>query len=149
MRNGKHTKNGNGRAVKSRREHLAPPPSETSRLPILKTYKIFIGGKFPRTESGRFYVLKNPRSQTPLANMCLCSRKDFREAVVAARAAQSSWAARAAFNRSQILYRIAEMLEGRTPQFIAEMIEQGYTESAARLETAASIDRLVYYAGWT
>ena len=149
MRNGKSTKNGNGRAVSSQPHRALAPESESSRLPVLKTYKIFIGGKFPRTESGRFYTLKNPHGQAPLANMCLCSRKDFREAVVAARAAQPSWAARAAYNRSQILYRIAEMLEGRAPQFVAEMIEQGYAESAARLETAAAIDRLVYYAGWT
>src|SRR5262245_699473 len=79
----------------------------SARLPVLKTYKIFIGGKFPRTESGRFYLLKNAKGE-PLANMCLSSRKDFREAVVAARAAQGAWAKRAAYNRSQILYRIAE-----------------------------------------
>src|SRR3954466_15017348 len=92
----------------------------SSRLPVLKTYKIYIGGKFPRTESGRYYLLKNAQGQ-PLANMCLCTRKDFRDAVVAARAAQSSWASKSAYNRSQILYRIAEMLEGRTAQFIEEL----------------------------
>src|SRR5215207_3365833 len=79
--------NGNG-AV----EHVAPE----KRLPVLKTYKIFIGGKFPRTESGRYYLLKGPKGD-PIANMCLCSRKDFRDAVSAARKAQSSWAARSAF----------------------------------------------------
>jgi acyl-CoA reductase-like NAD-dependent aldehyde dehydrogenase len=119
----------------------------SSRLPVLKTYKIFINGKFPRTESGRYYLLNNPAGR-PIANMCLSSRKDFREAVVAARAAQSSWAARSAYNRGQILYRIAEMLEGRSPQFMEEMIQQGHTRRAAQMEVAATIDRLVYYAGW-
>src|SRR3954470_7350997 len=87
--------------------------SDSARLPVLKTYKIYIGGKFPRTESGRYYILKSP-SGAPLANMCKCSRKDFRESVVAARAAQGKWAERSAYNRGQILYRIAEMLEGRS-----------------------------------
>ncbi len=82
------------------------------RLEILKTYKIYIGGKFPRTESGRYYMAENANKEV-LANVCLSSRKDFREAVVAARNAQGDWASRAAFNRGQILYRIAEMLEGR------------------------------------
>src|SRR5436309_5260060 len=82
------------------------------RLPVLKTYKIYIGGKFPRTESGRYYLLKNAKGAA-IANVCLCSRKDFRDAVVAARGAQSSWAGKSAYNRGQILYRIAEMLEGR------------------------------------
>src|SRR3954465_12317589 len=100
--------NGNGDVP-----HAAP---KGQRLKVLKTYKIYVGGKFPRTESGRYYVLKSPAGEA-LANMCLCSRKDFRDAVVAARAAQTSWGARAAFNRSQILYRIAEMLEGRAAQF--------------------------------
>src|SRR6185503_16864939 len=96
----------------------------TSRLPVLKTYKIYIGGKFPRTESGRCYLLKNS-SGDPIANMCLSSRKDFRDAVVAARAAQSGWAKRSAYNRAQILYRIAEMLEGRAAQFIDELTQLG------------------------
>src|ERR1700712_4177665 len=81
------------------------------RLEILKTYKIYIGGKFPRTESGRYYIAKNSKGEK-LANICLCSRKDFREAVVAAAGALRDWSSRAAFNRGQILYRIAEMLEG-------------------------------------
>jgi acyl-CoA reductase-like NAD-dependent aldehyde dehydrogenase len=150
MRNGRQQKNGrNGHttagAPRIRQEEAA---AEISRLPVLKTYKIYIGGKFPRTESGRFYLLKNPRTEQPLANMCLCSRKDFREAVVAARGAQSGWASRAAYNRSQIIYRIAEMLEGRAVQFIAEMVQMGIAETNAAAEVAASIDRLVYYAGW-
>src|SRR5438105_14114709 len=100
--------NGNGAT-----DHAEP---KSPRLPVLKTYKIYIGGKFPRTESGRYYLLKNPDGQ-PIANMCLCSRKDFRDAVVAARSAFSGWASRSAYNRGQILYRIAEMLEGRASQF--------------------------------
>jgi acyl-CoA reductase-like NAD-dependent aldehyde dehydrogenase len=118
-----------------------------SRLNVLKTYKIYIGGQFPRTESGRYYDLKNKKGQI-LANVCLSSRKDFRNAVVAARGAFSGWSGRSAFNRSQILYRIAEMLEGRKAQFIEELTLQGSTEKAAQLEIQQSIDRLVYYAGW-
>src|ERR1043165_1968418 len=91
--------------------------STEQRLPVLKTYKIYVGGKFPRTASGRYYLLKDSKGQ-PIANICDCSRKDFRDAVVAARSAQSGWAARSAYNRSQILYRIAEMLEGRSDQFV-------------------------------
>jgi len=120
----------------------------TSRLPVLKTYKIYIGGKFPRTESGRYYLLKDAKG-TALANICLSSRKDFREAVVAARAAQSSWAGKSAYNRGQILYRIAEMLEGRAAQFIDELTQTGSTAAAARAEVERSIDRLLYYAGWS
>src|SRR6478735_1456223 len=118
-----------------------------SHIEILKTYKIFIGGQFPRTESGRYYPL-NDKKGNLIANMCLSSRKDFRNAVVAARGAQGGWAARAAFNRGQILYRIAEVLEGRKAQFIAELLQQGSTSKAAEEETNAAIDRLVYYAGW-
>lgn len=118
-----------------------------SRLNVLKTYKIFIGGQFPRTESGRYYALKNKNSET-LANMCLSSRKDFRNAVVSARAAFGNWSGKTAFNRSQILYRIAEMLEGRKAQFIDEMISQGYTAAKAKQEVEISIDRMIYFAGW-
>lgn len=119
-----------------------------SRLDINKTYKLYIGGKFPRTESGRFYTINNKKGNL-IANMCLASRKDFRNAVVIARKAQSSWASASALNKGQILYRIAEMLEGRKEQFIAELILQGETKSNAQKEVEASIDRLVYYAGWS
>lgn len=118
-----------------------------SRLEVLKTYKIFIGGAFPRTESARYYSPVNKKGE-PLANVCLSSRKDFRNAVVAARKAQGSWAERAAFNRGQILYRIAEMLEGRKQQFVEELILQGSTKVAAEKEVELAIDRCVYYAGW-
>lgn len=117
------------------------------RLEVLKTYKIFIGGQFPRTESGRYYPLKNKAGEI-IANMCLSSRKDFRNAVVAARGAFAGWSSRTAFNRSQVLYRIAEMLEGRKTQFADELALQGYTPKAAGIEINTAIDRLVYYAGW-
>ncbi len=117
-----------------------------ARLAVLKTYKIYIGGKFPRTESGRYYQAKN--KDTALANMCLASRKDFRNAVVAARNAQGGWAHKTAYNRSQILYRIAEVLEGRKAQFEAELTLQGSTTKEASQEVNLSIDRLIYYAGW-
>src|SRR5258706_14887664 len=105
--------NGHTKAIAPRITGLQEP-GEATRLPVLKTYKIYIGGKFPRTESGRYYVLKNPKTGEALANICQSSRKDFRESVVAARNAQPGWANRSAYNRSQILYRIAEMLEGRS-----------------------------------
>lgn len=119
-----------------------------SRIEILKTYKIYIGGQFPRTESGRYYALSNKKNET-IANVCLASRKDFRNAVVAARAAFAAWSGRAAFNRGQILYRIAEMLEGRKAQFVEELVAQGETKVTAEKEVVQSIERLVYYAGWS
>jgi acyl-CoA reductase-like NAD-dependent aldehyde dehydrogenase len=118
-----------------------------TRLEILKTYKIYIGGQFPRTESGRYYAPKDKKGN-PIANICLSSRKDVRNAVVAARKAFGSWSERSAFNRGQILYRIAEMLEGRRAQFIDELIIQGLTKVNAEKEVDLSIDRIVYYAGW-
>jgi acyl-CoA reductase-like NAD-dependent aldehyde dehydrogenase len=118
-----------------------------TRLEILKTYKIYINGQFPRTESGRTYVATNAKGDM-LANVCLSSRKDFRDAVVAARGAFGGWSGRAAFNRGQILYRIAEMLEGRKAQFVEELIMQGSSTKAATAEVEQSIDRLIYYSGW-
>lgn len=118
-----------------------------ARIEIQKTYKIFIGGQFPRTESGRYYPLMDKKGNL-MANICLSSRKDFRNAEVAARGALGGWSGRAAFNRGQILYRIAEMLEGRKEQFVAELILQGSTSAAAKQEVELSIDRMVYYAGW-
>lgn len=118
-----------------------------SRLEILKTYKLYIGGQFPRTESGRYYTPLNDAGK-PLANICLSSRKDVRNAVVAARKAFGSWSERSAFNRGQIVYRIAEMLEGRREQFIHELKVQGLSFEKAEEEVNLSIDRIVYYAGW-
>ncbi len=117
------------------------------RLEVLKTYKIYIGGQFPRTESGRYYIPTNAAGKK-LANVCLSSRKDFRDAGVAARAAFGGWSSRAAFNRSQILYRMAEMLEGRKAQFIEELVQQDATKAKAEKEVNLAIDRLIYYAGW-
>lgn len=119
-----------------------------NRLDIQKTYKLYIGGKFPRTESGRYYPLKNNKGVL-LANLCLASRKDFRNAVVEARKAQGAWAKMSALNKGQVLYRIAEMLEGRREQFIGELILQGENSKNANAEVDSSIDRLVYYAGWS
>lgn len=114
---------------------------------ILKTYKIYIGGSFPRTESGRYYPLLNSKGET-LANVCLSSRKDVRNAVVAARKAWGGWSEKTAFNRGQILYRIAEIMDGRQAQFIDELQKQGLKKSEAEEEVQNSIDRIVYYAGW-
>jgi len=117
-----------------------------SRIEIVKTYKIYIGGKFPRTESGRYY--QPEANGKVLGNICLSSRKDFRNAVVAARSAPGGWSAKSAYNRSQILYRIAEILEGRKNQFIEELIRQGSKKPQAEKELDLSIDRLIYFAGW-
>lgn len=121
--------------------------TSAKRLEVLKTYKIYIGGQFPRTESGRYYIPTNAAGKK-LANVCLSSRKDFRDAVVAARTAFGGWSGRAAFNRSQILYRMAEMLEGRKAQFIYELVQQDSTKAKAEKEVNLAIDRLIYYAGW-
>ena len=121
--------------------------ASAERIPVAKTYKIYIGGKFPRTESGRYYALED-RKGNVIANVCRGSRKDFRNSMVAARAAQPGWAKASAYLRGQILYRIAEMLEGRREQFVAELILQGNTKRGAEREVDESIDRLIYYAGW-
>lgn len=117
-----------------------------ARLEVFKTYKIYIGGQFPRTESGRFYPVQ--LKDGTVTNICLSSRKDLRNAVVAARNAFEGWSNRAAFNRSQILYRIAEMLEGRKAQFVEELVAVGASRATATKEVEASIDRCVYFAGW-
>lgn len=117
------------------------------RLKVLKTYKVYIGGKFPRTESGRYYTPLNAKGEQ-LGNICLCSRKDVRNSIVAARKGLGGWSERAAFNRGQVLYRIAEMMEGRKEQFIEELQFQGISKAKAAKEVDLSIDRLIYYAGW-
>jgi acyl-CoA reductase-like NAD-dependent aldehyde dehydrogenase len=119
-----------------------------SRVPVTKTYKIYIGGQFPRTESGRFFALLNSKGET-VANLCRSSRKDFRNAVVAARSAFAGWSANSAYLRGQILYRIAEMLEGRAQQFVGELVLQGASKRKAEKEVELAIDRLIYYAGWS
>ncbi len=118
-----------------------------ARVAVLKTYKMYIGGQFPRTESGRYYPLTDKKGAT-LANICLGSRKDFRNAVEAARKAFGDWSGKTAYNRSQIIYRIAEMLEGRKAQFVEELVLQGLKPAAAAAEVDQAIDLVVYYAGW-
>jgi len=117
-------------------------------MTIKKTYKLFIGGKFPRTESGRVIEVRR-KDGALLANMSQASRKDFREAVVAARKASAGWAKATAYLRGQIIYRIAEILDGRGEQFVSELVSHGLREDKAREDLARSIDLLVYYAGWS
>lgn len=119
-----------------------------SHMTIPKTYKLFIGGKFPRSESGRSYSVNTPKGEF-IAHAAHASRKDARDAVVAARSAFGGWAKATAYNRGQVLYRIAEMLDGRTDQFVAELVRGGLTENAARAEVIAAVDSLVWHAGWT
>ncbi len=121
----------------------------SNRIDVKKTYKLFINGAFPRSESGRTYEIKSAKGVF-IANPCLASRKDLKDAVVAARAAQSGWNKASAYNKGQILYRIAEMLEGRRAQFVDEIIlVTGTTKSKAEKEVTDSVDRLVWYAGWS
>ena len=117
-------------------------------MTIKKTYKLFIGGKFPRTESGRVIDVRG-KDGALLANMSQASRKDFREAVVAARKASAGWAKATAYLRGQIIYRIAEILDGRGEQFVSELVSHGFREDKAREDLARAIDLLVYYAGWS
>jgi acyl-CoA reductase-like NAD-dependent aldehyde dehydrogenase len=117
------------------------------RLSVLKTYKLAIGGKFPRGESGRVLAARSADGRTHLGNFCEASRKDFREAVVAARKAQPAWAKASAYLRGQILYRAAEITEQRRSELIAELTRAG-SPGAAR-EVDLCVDRLVHYAGWS
>ncbi len=120
-----------------------------ARLDVRKTYKLYIGGKFPRSESERYYPVTDPKGAF-VANLARASRKDFRNAVVVARKAQEPWAARTAFNRGQILYRMAEMLESRAAVFSTLLADHaGYSAKDAKAEVHAAIDRLVWYAGWS
>lgn len=121
----------------------------SERLEVKKTYKLFIGGAFPRSESGRTYEIHSSDG-TFVANPCLASRKDLRDSVIAARTAQAGWANATAYNRGQILYRIAEMMEGRSDQFASEIsLLEGISLLAAETEVHAAIDRWVWYAGWS
>jgi len=136
-------------------QRASRPPATTGgaagqrdRIGVRKTYKLYIGGAFPRTESGRAYPVHGAKGEL-LANACRGTRKDIREAVRAARKAQPGWAARTAYNRSQILYRIAELMEGRRDQFVAEvMAAEGVGRARATRVVDAAIDRWVWYAGW-
>ena len=118
------------------------------KIPIAKTYKLFIDGAFPRSESGRTFSVNNSEGEL-IANVSQASRKDFREAVRAARSAQSPWASRTAYNRGQILYRVAEMLESRKPEFLELLKSIGVNNRVATREIEDSIQRLVWYAGWS
>jgi acyl-CoA reductase-like NAD-dependent aldehyde dehydrogenase len=119
-----------------------------SRLDVRKTYKLYIGGAFPRSESGRSYVVNDAKGKF-WANASHASRKDVRDAVKAARAAFGGWSGRTAYNRGQVVYRIAEVLEGRRDQFEAELrTAEGLSTAKARSYVDAAVDRLVWYAGW-
>jgi len=115
-------------------------------LDVRKTYKLYVNGAFARSESGRTYAVNDTRGRL-VANAVLGSRKDLRDAVVAARTAQDGWVKRSAYNRAQILYRVAEVMQGRRDQFVAEL-RHGTTAAAAGREVDATIDRWVWYAGW-
>ncbi len=119
-----------------------------SRIDVKKTYKLFIGGQFPRSESGRSYEIKDANGKF-IANPSQASRKDLRDAVSSAKSALVGWSGAAAFNRGQILYRIAEIMEGRRQQFVAEILAlEGGTSKAAQEQVDAAIDLWVWYAGW-
>ncbi|MBV7699116.1 aldehyde dehydrogenase [Streptomyces sp. TRM70350] len=123
--------------------------TEQQRLSVFKTYKLYVGGKFPRSESGRVYEVTDSKGNW-LANAPQASRKDARDAVVAARKAFGAWSGATAYNRGQILYRVAEMLEGRRDQFVREVADaEGLSKSKAGAVVDATIDRWVWYAGWT
>jgi len=120
----------------------------TARIEVRKTYKLYIGGAFPRSESARSYEVADTKGRF-LANAALASRKDARDAVVAARKAQPGWAGATAYNRAQVLYRVAEVMEGRRAQFVEEVSRaEGLTARRAENVVDASIDRWVWYAGW-
>lgn len=123
-------------------------PQRSDRVDVRKTSKLYIGGAFPRSESGRTYVVNDAKGNF-VANAAQASRKDARDAVVAARKAFGGWSGRTAYNRGQVIYRIAEVLEGRRDQFEAELISsEGISGAKARQYVDASVDRLVWYAGW-
>jgi acyl-CoA reductase-like NAD-dependent aldehyde dehydrogenase len=122
--------------------------SPTARVDVRKTYKLYIGGQFPRSESGHSSVVDDARGKF-VANAALASRKDARDAVQAARAAFGGWSGKTAYNRSQILYRVAEVMEDRRPQFVEALRQsEGLTPTQAGKALDTSIDRLVWYAGW-
>ncbi|SFB33543.1 Aldehyde dehydrogenase family protein [Amycolatopsis marina] len=122
---------------------------DSNRISVAKTYKLFIGGKFPRSESGRVYPVTDNKG-TFLANAAHASRKDVRDAVVAARKAFPGWSGATAYNRGQVLYRVAEVLEGRREQFAAEVAaSEGLPDRKAQSVVDTAIDRWVWYAGWT
>ncbi len=140
-------RNGSSRAVAAHAGASAAAGAP-ARVEVRKTYKLYIGGAFPRTESGRSYLVSGADG-APLANACRASRKDVRDAVRAARKAFDGWAAKTAMNRGQVLYRVAELMEGRREQFVVEVeAAEGIRPAAARAVVDRAIDRWVWYAGW-
>ncbi len=129
-------------------EYAVPGAAQPARLGVRKTYKLFIGGAFPRSESGRSYPVTGADGAL-LAHAARASRKDARDAVAAARAAAGKWSGATAYNRGQVLYRVAELLEGRAAQFACDSVNaEGLSAAAAQQQVAAAIDRWVWYAGW-
>jgi len=145
--NGRPSSNGRSTRAVARRgtRAIAAAPA---RVEVRKTYKLYIGGAFPRSESGRSYVVA-AADGTPLANAVRASRKDLRDSVRAARGAFQGWADRTAMNRGQVLYRVAELMEGRRDQFVGEVAQaEGLRDDRAREVVNRAIDRWVWYAGW-
>lgn len=135
-------------AARRTRGAVTAPASSAARLAVRKTYKLYVAGEFPRSESGRSYLV-SAADGTPLANAVRASRKDLRDAVRVARKAFPGWADRTAMNRGQILYRVAELMEGRRDQFEAEVAQaEGLRADRARAVVERAIDRWVWYAGW-
>ena len=126
----------------------AQTEATVARIPVRKTYKLYVGGQFPRSESGRSYIVRAPDG-TPLANAVRSSRKDVRDAIRTARGAVAGWSGKTAMNRGQVLYRVAELMEGRRAQFIEEVAAaEGIAPAAATAAVDRAIDRWVWYAGW-
>lgn len=138
----------NGRSSAVTRRSTRTIAATPSRVEVRKTYKLYLGGQFPRSESGRSYVVAAADGR-PLANAVRSSKKDLRDAVRAARGAFTGWAERTAMNRGQVLYRVAELMEGRRAQFVGEVAQaEGLREDRAREVVNRAIDRWVWYAGW-
>src|SRR3954447_6419907 len=125
------------------------PSTGSGHIAVRKTYKLYLGGAFPRSESGRTYPVTSAKGDL-LAHAAQASRKDLRDAVVAARKAFPGWSAATAYNRGQVLYRVAELLEGRRAQFVDEVSRgEGLSSKAAGAVVDEAIDRWVWYAGWS
>ncbi|MDE9367070.1 aldehyde dehydrogenase family protein [Luteipulveratus sp. YIM 133132] len=135
--------------AKTKKAAKATTPSAPKRIDVRKTYKLYVGGAFPRSESGRSYEVRDAKGAF-LANAAMGSRKDVRDAVVKARGAQAGWAGATAYNRGQVLYRVGEVLEGRREQFVAEVAaSEGVTRTRANALVDQAIDRWIWYAGWS
>jgi len=136
------------KAAATRVVRAAPPAAAPTRIAVRKTYKLYVGGQFPRSESGRSYVVRSSDG-TPLANAVRSSRKDLRDAIRTARGAVGEWSGKTAMNRGQVLYRVAELMEGRRAQFVDEVgAAEGLSAADAETVVDRAIDRWVWYAGW-